>query len=541
MCKPSYLYNIAFLAITSGAIMTGGVLAHDNKASPQSLYGALFAAVQAKKLFADSKTFADAIATKPVDKIMKDYEQQAKERDFDLKQFIMQHFRFEAATGSGYKSGHEDICTHIRNLWPILTRKPVAENTASIVGSSLLPLHYPYVVPGGRFREIYYWDSYFTMLGLRDSGEIKLMRFMVQNFADLIKRYGHVPNGNRSYYLSRSQPPFFSLMVDLLAEAEGNQVYTEFLPALQQEYAFWMEGEKALSPGQSDRRVVRMGDGAVLNRYYSDSAVPRDESWREDMATAATADRKPIVVYRNLRAAAESGWDFSSRWLKNPQKLSTIRTLDMVPIDLNSLIYHLEQVLAKAYQLGKDPQKVKYFQGRAAERKRALNDYLWNNKTGFYADYILSERRLADGVSAATLYPLFFMLADDQQAQRVAQAVQKDLVKTGGLITTPIETGQQWDAPNVWAPLQWIAVKALLNYHQDGLALEIARHWTDNVWQVYQQIGALKEKYRGYQISQNAGGGEYPNQDGFGWTNGVMLAMLHVFPQLPAAKSCFAK
>ncbi len=530
-------YSVLLWGCAALSVVTGLAQAQDVKDTPQALYGALFVAVQEQKLFPDSKTFADAIAVEPVEKIMAAYEQQVRLSGFDLKNFITRYFRFEAEPAGGYKSGKEDICTHIRNLWPVLTRQPAD----TPVGSSLLPLKYPYVVPGGRFREIYYWDSYFTMLGLRYSGEKKLMRSMVQNFADLIIRYGHVPNGNRSYYLSRSQPPFFSLMVDLLAEEEGNQVYKEFLPALRQEYAFWMEGGEQLERGQSYRRVVRMNDGSLLNRYYSDSAMPRDESWREDVATAAHSGREPADVYRNLRAAAESGWDFSSRWLKNPQDLTTIRTVDIVPVDLNSLMYHLEDVLAQANDVAGSRQEADIFRGRAAARKQAINDYLWNEKSGIYSDYIVSEQGWSDGVSAETLFPLFFSLADDVQAERVADVVKKQLLKAGGLVTTTMQTGQQWDAPNVWAPLQWIAVKGLENYNQGMLALEIAHNWTENVQYVYRQSGGLKEKYRASQLDMSAGGGEYPNQDGFGWTNGVLLAMLKMFPNLPVAKSCPAQ
>ncbi|WP_439271122.1 alpha,alpha-trehalase TreF [Pseudochrobactrum sp. HB0163] len=528
------LWGFAALMVMSGFARAQDVKAQNIKATPQELYGALFIAVQEQHLFADSKTFADAVATKPVPEIMKAYELEAKLSGFDLKSFITRYFRFEAAPASSYKTGKEDICTHIRNLWPVLTRKP--DDVPA--GSSLLPLKYPYIVPGGRFREIYYWDSYFTMLGLRYSGKKKLMRFMVQNFADLIARYGHVPNGNRSYYLSRSQPPFFALMVDLLAQEEGNKVYQEFLPALRQEYDFWMDGAEQLAEGQVYRRVVRMGDGSLLNRYFSDSALPRDESWREDVATAARSARNAYDVYRNLRAAAESGWDFSSRWLENPQDLATIRTLDIVPVDLNSLLYHLEQVLMHAYVLDGDNRSAEIFQARSEARKQAINDYLWNDNIGSFSDYIISKHQLSPLVTAAGFFPLFFSLADEVQAGRVAATARKHLLKNGGLLTTTVETGQQWDAPNVWAPLQWIAVKGLENYGKDMLAGQIARNWTDTVLSNYRHSGALKEKYTAYQRTANAGGGEYPNQDGFGWTNGVFLALINVMPHLPAGAAC---
>ncbi len=527
-------YSILLWGCAALSVVSGLAQAQDNKATPQALYGALFIAVQEQHLFADSKTFADAVAVKPVPEIMEAYRQESQLTTFDLKNFVTRYFRFEAEPASGYKSGKEDICTHIRNLWPVLTRKP---DEAS-AGSSLLPLKYPYVVPGGRFREIYYWDSYFTMLGLRYSDEKKLMRSMVQNFADLITRYGHVPNGNRSYYLSRSQPPFFALMVDLLAEEEGDQVYKEFLPALKQEYDFWMEGGEQLSAGQVYRRVVRMNDGSLLNRYYSDSAMPRDESWREDVATAARSKRDAPDVYRDLRAAAESGWDFSSRWLENPQDLATIRTLDIVPVDLNSLLYHLEQVLVRASALAGDNASAEAFRARSEARKQAINNYLWNDNTGSFADYVISKHQLSQAVTAAGFFPLFFALADDMQAERVAGAAEVHLLKEGGLLTTTVKTGQQWDAPNVWAPLQWIAVKGLENYGKDDLASQIAGHWTDTVLSNYRRSGALKEKYTAYQNTADAGGGEYPNQDGFGWTNGVFLALVNVLPNLPAGGDC---
>ena len=162
---------------------------------------------------------------------------------------------------------------------------------------------------------------------------------MVRNFAWLIDRYGHVPNGNRSYYLSRSQPPFFPLMVELLAAREGSAAYQEFLPQLRREYDFWMDGADSVEAGQARRRVVRLPDGALLNRYWDDRDIPREESWREDIETARASGRPPAEVYRNLRAAAESGWDFSSRWFADGRTLGTIRTVELAPVDLNSLLY----------------------------------------------------------------------------------------------------------------------------------------------------------------------------------------------------------
>ncbi|PLL88232.1 alpha,alpha-trehalase, partial [Klebsiella pneumoniae] len=174
---------------------------------------------------------------------------------------------------------------------------------------------------------VYYWDSYFTMLGLAESGHWDKVEDMVANFAAEIDAWGHIPNGNRTYYLSRSQPPFFSFMVSLLATHDGDQVLKTYQPQLEKEYRYWMAGADALAPGSADKRAVRMADGALLNRYWDDSDTPRPESWLDDVKTAKSNPNRPATeIYRDLRSAAASGWDFSSRWMDNPQQLATIRT-----------------------------------------------------------------------------------------------------------------------------------------------------------------------------------------------------------------------
>ncbi|MGH8284491.1 MAG: alpha,alpha-trehalase TreA, partial [Steroidobacteraceae bacterium] len=406
-------------------------------------------------------------------------------------------------------------------LWSVLERPPDEVRPHS----SLLPLPYRYVVPGGRFREIYYWDSYFTMLGLEESGRYDLALDMVKNFAHLIDRYGHIPNGNRSYYLSRSQPPFFAAMVNLIAAHEGEAVYARFLPQLAREYEFWMDGAAKLRAGEAHRRVVRLPDGTVLNRYWDDRASPREEAYRHDVETARAGSRAAAEVFRNLRAAAESGWDFSSRWLADGRKLSTIRTVELLPIDLNCLLYHLEQTLARAYRVANRSDEAASVSARAWERRVAIHRLLWNAELGVFGDYAWREGRLTDHVTAATLYPLFFGLADREQAQRIAAAVGHVLLQPDGLATTVVRTGQQWDAPNGWAPLQWIAVKGLRDYGHGELAEDIARRWIRENVAAYRASGKLFEKYD-VTGEGEAGGGEYPLQDGFGWTNGVLRRLL---------------
>lgn len=224
---------------------------------------------------------------------------------------------------------HQALREHIDWLWPELVRM----TATAPANSSLIPLPRPYVVPGGRFREGYYWDTYFTMLGLEEAGRTDLIDDMLQNFAYEIDQFGHIPNGNRTYYLSRSQPPFFSHMVELRAKTLGVDAYRNYLPALKKEYTYWMRDVDRTAPGHARRHVVVLRDGAVLNRYWDELDTPRPESYIEDVHTAQEAtDRPAREVYRDLRAAAESGWDFSSRWFGDNSTLATIRTTAIIPM-----------------------------------------------------------------------------------------------------------------------------------------------------------------------------------------------------------------
>ncbi|MEE7547848.1 alpha,alpha-trehalase, partial [Xanthomonas sp. Kuri4-1] len=312
--------------------------------TPDLAYPELFQAVQQQALFDDQKHFVDALPLRDPALINADYLAQRGRPGFDLGRFVAANFEESPPVETGAIRQDTGLREHIDALWPKLVRSQPQVPPHS----SLLALPHPYVVPGGRFREVYYWDSYFTMLGLVESGETERSRQMLDNFAYLIDTYGHIPNGNRSYYLSRSQPPFFSYMVELQARVEGDAAYRRYLPQLQKEYAYWMDGADGLAPGHAARHVVKLDDGSVLNRYWDERDTPRQEAWLHDTRTAAEArDRPAAEVYRDLRAGAESGWDYSSRWLGDRQTLSTIRTTAIVPIDLNSLLYHLESTLAQ--------------------------------------------------------------------------------------------------------------------------------------------------------------------------------------------------
>lgn len=492
---------------------------------PSVVFGEFFETVALQNLFADSKRWADAIPKLPPDEIL------AHARSIDttspvvLRKFLEENFVLDPASAALREpTPGLPLDEHVAELWQLLTR----QMTELPPYSSHLPLPHPYVVPGGRFQEVYYWDSYFTMLGFGPLQE-ELKRSMVRNFAHLIRTYGHIPNGNRTYYLSRSQPPFFFRMVALLAPDSPARAFAEYLPELRAEHAFWMQDSEQAKPGKPVRRVVAMPDGSLLNRYWDARDVPRDESYREDVRVAGSGGGDPRRLYRNIRAAAESGWDFSSRWLADGESLQTMQTTSIVPPDLNSLLYGLEQAIAQACRRTGDDACVESWDARASARRAAIHKYLWNDATGLFDDYHWREQRALGHTTAAALYPLFVGLATDAQAARVAGVVEKQLLKDGGLVSTDRTTGEQWDAPNGWAPLQWIAVTGLRRYRQQDLAETIARRWLVMVSDVYASTGKLLEKYDVVTVTAG-GGGEYALQDGFGWTNGVTIGLSRMYP-----------
>lgn len=495
--------------------------------TPADRYQELFVAVQAGRIFADSKTFVDCAPLHDPEDILGAYRARKSAPDFNLAAFVHTHFRLDHPPKSRYISDPErSLVEHIDYLWDVLTRQPREHP----VRSSLLPLPNPYVVPGGRFGEMYYWDSYFAMLGLAGSGRLDLMRSMADNFAYLIDTYGHIPNGNRSYYLSRSQPPVFALMTELF-EANGIRHALQYLPRLRKEYAFWMEGADELRRNEVHRHCVRMEDGVLLNRYWDDRATPREESYLEDVSTAAQGSRPVHEVYRELRAGAASGWDFSSRWCDDDGGLPTIRTTSILPMDLNSFLHKLEAQIAQLAAACGDEASASEFSRRADARQQAIDRWLWSDDTGTYVDYDWQRGHRRERLYAATVTPLFVGLARPSQAQRVAEAIRTRLLEEGGIATSERFSGEQWDQPNGWAPLQWMAIVGLANYDEIVLSRDIGRRWLATVESLYRREHKLVEKYvlqLPREGAHGGGGGEYPLQDGFGWTNGVTRCLLHV-------------
>jgi alpha,alpha-trehalase len=506
------------------AFITVPVRLHGQPLPPDEQYGTLFESVQTSQLFPDSKTFANCIPKFPAAAIMADYEKECRKRGFNLKTFVDQHFTVPSSVASPRKpKSTVSAQQYISDLWPALTRKP----SGSARAGSLLPLPKPYVATDSRTTEFTYADSYFTLLGLQASKEITLLRAMIDNAAHLIKTYGFVPASNRTYALSRSEPPVFSLMTGLLSEVQGRRVLVNYLPALQQEYNFWMDGRgKVTAKEPAFRRVVRLDEGVFLNRYYDDRETPRPEAYREDLALAKNTKDAP-TLFRHIRAGAESGWAFSSRWLKDSKALRSIHTTDIIPVDLNCLLLNLERTLAEGYRLKGDKRRTRMYQVLAQQRHDAIQQYCWSDKRRFYFDYDFIARKHTPVYSAAAALPLFVKIATLDQARNVGQTLQRDFLKAGGLLaTTTTRTSQVWDAPNGYASVQWFAIQGLRNYNLTELASQIRENWLAETLDFYKATGNFLPFYdvTGNALPPSNG---VPLPDGYGPTSGVLLRLLN--------------
>lgn len=515
--------------LKSALVKTTGLLIKHDK-DVDDLLGELLLDVQRQNVYGDGKTFVDLVPARRLRSIKEEYKLLKKDPEFDLREFVTRHF-YDATEGvyqRVYESSPQHTpLEHIDELWKFLERRN------RVTRGSLQALPHTYIVPGGRFNEQFYWDTYFIMLGLASTGKWKLIEGMMKNYVHQIRKYGYIPTANRTYLLSRSQPPFFSHMVRLLASKKGKKVLRDYLPYLVAEYRFWMRGKTKLTQTEhrAYRRVVEMPDDKVLlNRYYDNKTTPRPESLREDIETAELSGRKDSGrLYLHLRAAAESGWDFSSRWFTDPLDIRTIHTADIIPVDLNSLLYHLELTIADAYRASFNIVKSRQFRKKAKARAQAINNYLWDETGGFYRDFNFHQGTHTTVASLAGVFPLYVGVASQEQAARVADVIRKDFLRPGGLVTTTFENGQQWDAPNGWAPLQWVAIEGLRRYGYDSLADEITKRWVDLNEKVYSHSQKFVEKYNVESTDGLGGGGEYILQDGFGWTNGVYEALKRDF------------
>jgi alpha,alpha-trehalase len=382
---------------------------------------------------------------------------------------------------------------------------------------SLIHSAYPFVAPGGRFREFYYWDTYWIIKGLLASEMYNSTKSVILNLADMIKRFGFVPNGGRIYYLHRSQPPLFAGMVHEYFKATNDlEFIKQMLPLMEKEKIFW----------QRERKVDLQtfdGDTVPVYQYRASADGPRPESYREDIDTAAfmDSDNDKKQMFSDIASACESGWDFSSRWFgykdNNPfaRTIRSVRTSRVVPVDLNSFICWNEKIMADLYDAVGNKTQAESHRADHESMRYNMKKLFWNSNHGTWFDLDLDTGGQREDYYVSNPTPLFSGCAHD--SKNVHEQVLDYLKKSGaagfvgGLPTSFVRTGEQWDSPNGWAPTNHMVIEALRTSKDPKVqeaAFRLADRWIQTNYFVFVRSG------------------EYEVQEGFGWTNGVVLDLL---------------
>ncbi|XP_059276396.1 probable trehalase isoform X1 [Lycium ferocissimum] len=432
----------------------------------------------------------------------------------------------------------------VHSLWKNLSRK-VSDNVLEKPELyTLLPLKNPVIIAGSRFREVYYWDSYWVIRGLLVSKMYETAKGIVTNLISLIDQYGYVLNGARAYYTNRSQPPVLAgMIVDIYNQTGDLDLVRGSLPALLKEYHFWSSGIHRVTIQDAQ------GSNHSLSRYYAMWNKPRPEASTIDKKTATKLPNicEKREFYRDLASAAESGWDFSSRWMRNESDLTTTSTTSILPVDLNVFLLKMEIDIVFLANIIGESSVVAQFTEASQNRQRAINCIFWNAEMGQWLDYWLGSSNTSEDIYkwedlhqnkksfASNFVPLWTELfrSDKITTQKVVQSLRSSgLLQPAGIAMTLSNTGQQWDFPNGWPPLQHIIIEGLARSGLEearALAKDIAVRWIRTNYVAYKKTGAMYEKYDVTKCGAAGGGGFYVAQIGFGWANGVVLALLEEF------------
>jgi len=416
---------------------------------------------------------------------------------------------------------------------------PLPTDTKAITRHGLLYVPHPYVVPGGRFNEMYGWDSYFIQVGLLLDGETQRAKDIADNFVYEIENYGTLLNANRTYYLSRSQPPFLTqMLLGVYAQTHDSAWLRAAMPAVEEYYRFWTS-EPHLIPELGLSRYYDLGDGPapeVLSDERDEQGLSHYDRVREyykghevgdyDVALYydRKADRLTDLFYKGDRSMRESGFDPSDRF--GPFNVDIIH---YAPVCLNSLLYQMEREAAEIARILGDPQRAAIWEKRAESRHERIDRYLWDADSGLYLDYDFKTGKRRNYPFATTFYPLWVGTASKEQAARLVKNLPL-FEAPGGLRTSTRVTGNQWDAPFGWAPLQQIPILGLRRYGFSADADRIARKWIALVAKEFAEHGTIVEKYdverRESDVAAAIRFGYGANQIGFGWTNGSVLVLL---------------
>lgn len=515
--------------------------------------GSLLAAVQNAKLFGDCKHFVDmplkrdAESTLEAWKLLRGGVENAQIDLPALSTFVSEYFDQPGGELEDYQpndfNAEEDFSSitdpHFRSWaqqlhrkWPTLCRR-VSEKVMSEPNKySLIPLPKPFVVPGGRFREMYYWDSFFTIKGLLASRMYATVRGMIENMGHLIDLYGFVPNGNRVYYLNRSQPPLLTWCVHAYYQETQD---VEFVRSAMS----WLE--KEMNFFTTHKRFSRPDWKTYLFRYHVVAQGPRPESYREDVESAEHIqdDLEKRRLWGDIAAAAESGRDFSARWFTKDGpmagKMGSTRTSSILPVDLNSIICGNLKIFAEFYELLGNPEASAHSMTQFEMMRETIHTVFWSEELGCWFDWDIITQQHINVYYDTNFFPLFTGCTHPGfDGSRIVDYLTNVgvLAYPGGLPTSLITSGQQWDFPNAWAPTTWVIIQGLRAAGQTEVARTIAEKWIKKNYVMWlKNDGRMYEKYNvASGCYKNAGaGGEYEVQEGFGWTNGVILDLLKTY------------
>jgi alpha,alpha-trehalase len=498
--------------------------------------GEILKAIQDSAIYADSKTFVDMPMKHDPEVILENFKKLGNHTIPILSKFLRDNFLTAGSeimswTPSDWvqnpnfiqhmkSENYKEFALQVNGMWKALGKQLIPDVAIHPQRYSILPQRNPFIVPGERFHEFYYWDSYWIIRGLLTSGMNETARGILMNAFDLIKEYGFIPNGARVYYLTRSQPPFLSEMVRYYYEHTSDIELLKYaLPFLEIEYQYWMKTHAVELPG-----------GHVLNRFYTDAKQPRPESYREDMhAVKEMLEGTAQSFFSDIIAGAESGEDFTSRWFSEGADLRSISTRSFIPVGLNSVMYKFESNMVYFYNVLQVNPSIDFAQA-VIKRKSAIDTYLWNPNTFQWYDYSLKNNSQIMRPYPSNWFPVWAGAYDTAHTSQILDSLQNSgLIQIGGVMSTDLQSGQQWDSPNTWAPHQSLTVEVLLQLNTPEsikLAETVALRWINTTYLGYQSTRMMHEKYNALIPGAAGSGGEYPPQIGFGWTNGVTLELL---------------
>lgn len=526
--------------------------------SPIYCTGSILHVIQFSRIYDDCKTFVDLKLTNGVRATLLNFEDFMRENDNNpsvtaIKQFVEQNFEqdneleewvlpdfnsspafLEEITDPDVK----DYAQSLINIWPSLAKKVKYEVQLSPEQYSIIHVPNGFIIPGGRFKELYYWDSYWIIDGLLVCDMFETARGMLDNFISIVKRHGFIPNGTRVYYLQRSQPPLLVPMAYKYYELTKDKEWIyENIQFLEEELTYFLE-KKSI-------KVVVGGEEHILAHYNCDSEGPRPESYREDIHTASYFDdpKKRQEVYNDIKAGAESGWDFTSRWIfdhhgGSDANLTFIETRRVVPVDLNAILYMSFSALGQLYFIAENPKRCIYWHARAREWKTSIEKVLWNEEDGIWYDYDIVLGKHRKNFYPSNLTPLWTNAFDPLDGMKLGKRAVQYLVENqvldiiGGTPSSLTQSGEQWDYPNAWPPCQSMIVEGLENtgsWYASKEARKLAERWVSLNMKSYKKHEAMFEKYDSQRPGQYGSGGEYEVQSGFGWTNGVVLRFIKTY------------